>query len=593
MTKTPISAETLKLIAARRALEAEKAAEKEKAKQAKKKAVEVPVGAATSDVAKDASTQTPKKQRYIAHQIDTPADLLLAHRPDLKLYKWQAETLFQLAGYTDLNDLDLPKTRPTDKTPLYYNLVAANGSGKDQVVISSFAVWFCLSKVRSRCVITSSSYEQLKDQTYKYIKNICEEINVSYGRKVFEIVEFLITCNDTGSEIKCFVTDDPGKAEGRHPFDEPGAEMAVIINEAKSITDEMFQAFSRFTGYNYWLEISSPGKNSGHFFKRCTRAKYTFPDKLHIGEFYWRRVTAFDCPHLLGKHIEHLKDEHGEQSLIYRSQVLAEFTSLDEAAFIPSTLFENYPNNPPRTFGLPNRAGIDLSLGGDETVAYFFVHGKLHLRTTKIRNEAILHNQIISWIKEFNITPSEVRIDDGGLGRPIVQRVQNAGYDVVPIRNEARSTNPNFFKNRGVENWNRIKRALEDRLFPVIHDDLTRQQLCTRGFSVKGIVTLLEPKAEMRSRGLSSPDRADALVLCFDSVPLTAFKEEALHSTEPETRFLELIDRNKKGLLTRDEAQELTLLWGQMTHRPAQETLNSAEPRNDLRGQYHKYIIGT
>ena len=588
MTKTPISADTLKLVQARRALEAEKAAEKARAKEAKKK----PELAAKVSLEELKPEPPSSKKRYIAHQIDTPADLLLAHRPDLKLYKWQAETLFQLAGYTDLNDLDLPKTRPTDKTPLYYNLVAANGSGKDQVVISAFAVWFCLSKVRSRCVITSSSYEQLKDQTYKYIKNICEEINVSYGRKVFEIVEFLITCNDTGSEIKCFVTDDPGKAEGRHPFDEAGAEMAVIINEAKSITDEMFQAFSRFTGYNYWLEISSPGKNSGHFFKRCTRAKKTFPDKLEIGEFYWRRVTAFDCPHLLGKHIEHLKDEHGEQSLIYRSQVLAEFTSLDEAAFISSTLFENYPNIPPRTFGLPNRAGIDLSLGGDETVAYFFINGKLHLRTTKLRNEATLHNQIISWIKEFNVTPSEVRIDDGGLGRPIVQRVQNAGYDVVPIRNEARSTNPNFFKNRGVENWNRIKRALEDRLFPVIHDDLTRQQLCTRGFSVKGIVTLLEPKAEMRSRGLSSPDRADALVLCFDSVPLPAFKEEILHSTEPESRFLELIDRNKKGLLTGDEAQELTLLWGQMTHRPAQETLNSAEPRNDLRGQYHKYVIG-
>ena len=588
MTKTPISADTLKLVQARRALEAEKAAEKARAKEAKKK----PELAAKVSLEELKPEPPSSKKRYIAHQIDTPADLLLAHRPDLKLYKWQAETLFQLAGYTDLNDLDLPKTRPTDKTPLYYNLVAANGSGKDQVVISAFAVWFCLSKVRSRCVITSSSYEQLKDQTYKYIKNICEEINVSYGRKVFEIVEFLITCNDTGSEIKCFVTDDPGKAEGRHPFDEAGAEMAVIINEAKSITDEMFQAFSRFTGYNYWLEISSPGKNSGHFFKRCTRAKKSFPDKLEIGEFYWRRVTAFDCPHLLGKHIEHLKDEHGEQSLIYRSQVLAEFTSLDEAAFISSTLFENYPNIPPRTFGLPNRAGIDLSLGGDETVAYFFINGKLHLRTTKLRNEATLHNQIISWIKEFNVTPSEVRIDDGGLGRPIVQRVQNAGYDVVPIRNEARSTNPNFFKNRGVENWNRIKRALEDRLFPVIHDDLTRQQLCTRGFSVKGIVTLLEPKAEMRSRGLTSPDRADALVLCFDSVPLPAFKEEILHSTEPESRFLELIDRNKKGLLTGDEAKELTLLWGQMTHRPAQETLNSAEPRNDLRGQYHKYVIG-
>lgn len=591
MIKAPISADTLKLVQARRSIEAEKAAEKER-KAAKRK--EANVGATVSQsVIVDSVKQEPeptKNKRYIAHQIDTPADLLLAHRPDLKLYQWQAETLFQLAGYTDINDLDKPKERPTDKLPLYYNLVAANGSGKDQVVICAFAVWFCLSKIRSRCVITSSSYEQLKDQTFKYIKNVCEEINVSYGRKVFEIVEFLITCNDTGSEIKCFVTDDPGKAEGRHPFDESGAEMAVIINEAKSITDEMFQAFSRFTGYNYWLEISSPGKNSGHFFKRCTRAKYTFPNRLNMGEFYWRRVTAFDCPHLLGKHIEHLKDEHGEQSLIYRSQVLAEFTSLDEAAFISSTLFENYPNNPSRTFGLPNRAGIDLSLGGDETVAYFFIHGKLHLRTTKIRNEAILHNQIISWIKEFSVTPSEVRIDDGGLGRPIVQRVQNAGYDVVPVRNEARSSNPNFYKNRGVENWNRIKRALEDRAFPVVSDDLTRQQLCTRGFSVKGIVTLLEPKAEMRSRGLSSPDRADALALCFDSVPLAVFKEDIIHTTEPESRFQELLEKNKKGPLTFDEKTELTMLWSEMTHRPAQETLNSAEPREELRGQYHQFV---
>ena len=177
MIKTPISADTLKLVQARRSLEAEKAADKARAREAKKKATDVPAGAAKVGL-EVIEPEVVKNKRYIAHQIDTPADLLLAHRPDLKLYRWQAETLFQLAGYTDINDLDKPKERPTDKTPLYYNLVAANGSGKDQVVISAFAVWFCLSKVRSRCVITSSSYEQLKDQTYKYIKNICEEINV-------------------------------------------------------------------------------------------------------------------------------------------------------------------------------------------------------------------------------------------------------------------------------------------------------------------------------------------------------------------------------------------------------------------------------
>jgi hypothetical protein len=185
MIKSSISADTLKLVQARRSIEAEKAAEKER-KAAKRKEANVgatvspPVGVIGVLKQEQEQEQEPaKNRRYIAHQIDTPADLLLAHRPDLKLYQWQAETLFQLAGYTDINDLDKPKERPTDKLPLYYNLVAANGSGKDQVVICAFAVWFCLSKIRSRCVITSSSYEQLKDQTFKYIKNVCEEINVS------------------------------------------------------------------------------------------------------------------------------------------------------------------------------------------------------------------------------------------------------------------------------------------------------------------------------------------------------------------------------------------------------------------------------
>jgi hypothetical protein len=527
------------------------------------------------------------RPKYRAHEIDTPADLLLAHRPDLKIYKWQAEELFRLAGYVDLTKLDEPRRKATDKIPLYYNLVAANGSGKDQVVICAFAVWFAMSKVRSRCVITSSSYEQLKDQTFKYIKNLCEIINHTYQRKVFDIVEFLVICNDTGSEIKCFVTDDPGKAEGRHPFDEPGAEMAVIINEAKSITDEMFVAFSRFTGYNYWIEISSPGKDNGHFFKRCTKAKHRYPSALVLGEYYWRRITAFDCPHLLGKHIDHLKEEHGETSLIYRSQVLAEFTSIDSSAYIPSGLFENYPRLAPNNFGLPNRAGIDLSLGGDETVGYFLINGKLHLRIVKLRNESLLHNQIISWLKEFNVLPENANVDDGGLGRPIIQRVQNAGYAVNPIRNEARSNAPQFYKNRGVENWNRIKRLVEDKVMPVIEDDLTRLQLCTRGYEVTGIVTKLETKADMRARGVASPDRADALALLFDGLPLATFKGISVVSLDNNGRFQELVQAQTKRPLTALEIVEFSALWSNLTKRTARDTLNSSEPRDESKGYFH------
>lgn len=535
------------------------------------------------------------KPRWFAHEIPTPMELLLAHRTDKFPYKWQVETLYQLAGL-DPKAPDAPAIRPTDKNPLYYNFVAANGSGKDQIVISSFAVWFAMTKIRSRVVITSSAYEQLKDQTFKYIKTLCEDINAFHQRKIFEIVEFHIICNDTGSEIKCFVTDDPGKAEGRHPFDDyPGAEMAVIVNEAKSISDEMFQAFSRFTGYNYWLEISSPGKTSGHFYKRCMLSEVQWPAPIQLGKFYWRRVTAFDCDHLLGKHIDNLKLEYGENSLIYRSQVLAMFTSLDEAAFIPSTLFERYPKIEGRTFGLEPRAGLDLALGGDETVLYVFLGGKFYIRTSKVRDERALAPIIVGWFKEFGLAAENINADDGGIGRQILNRVQDLGYDVKRVRNEMRSANPTFFKNRGVENWARIKRMIEDKILPPLEDEETISQLTSRSYEVKGVVTYLETKADMRTRGLHSPDRADALALVFDGIPFTALKEataEQVQTHSAEQRFQALMMLARTRPMTTEEQVEFQTLFQTIaeSRKTAQISLNESRVESDNVGIYHNFL---
>lgn len=537
-----------------------------------------------------------EKPKWFAHAIPTPMELLLAHRRDKQPYKWQVETLYQLAGY-NLEDLDAPPMRPTDKNPFYYNLVAANGSGKDQIVISAFAVWFVMTKIRSRVVITSSAYEQLKDQTFKYIKTLCEDINEFHKRKVFEIVEFHIICNDTGGEIKCFVTDDPGKAEGRHPFDDyPGAEMAVIINEAKSISDEMFMAFSRFTGYNYWLEISSPGKNAGHFYKRCTLAEHQWPQPIALGKFYWRRVTAYDCDHLLGRHIDNLKLEYGEHSLIFRSQVLAEFTSLDEAAFISSLLLENYPKLKPRTFGLAPRAGLDLALGGDETVLYVFLAGKFYIRTSKVRDERALAPIIVGWFKEFGLAADNINADDGGIGRQILNRVEELGYAVRRVRNEMRAHNPNFFKNRGVENWARLKRMIEDKLMPNIEDDETIKQLTTRSYEVRGVVTYLETKAEMKARGLKSPDRADALALCFDGIPfaeLRAATESQVEMLSAEQQFQALMMKMQSGkMLSSEENAQFQTLFQTIaeSRKSAQLSLNESQSSQDSVGLFHQFL---
>jgi len=230
---------------------------------------------------------------------------------DMVLYPWQRETLLQLSGFPagDLDD-GLTHLVPTIEAPLQYSLVAANGSGKSAAIIARFALWFIATKCNSIAVVTSATFAQLKNLTFRAIKRAAEDINATLGEEFFIVTECHVECPKTRSFIHGFATDEPGRAEGWHP--EFGGELAILIDEAKTIDDEMFKAFSRFTGFSYWIEVSSPGPMSGHFFRRVTSAQdwaigSQRKDLLKLGANYSRRVTAFENPHISQAHIDQIK----------------------------------------------------------------------------------------------------------------------------------------------------------------------------------------------------------------------------------------------------------------------------------------------
>jgi hypothetical protein len=165
------------------------------------------------------------------------------------LHPWQLEISREICN---------PEVKPTSKHPLKYALVASNGSGKDQFVIAPFAIWFIISKIRSQ----SYHHVIIWYTTYYSDRELCQrlanKINEAAGEEVFRVRQRYIFCRWTGSEIRMFATDEEGKAEGYHPLD-PNAEMCLIVNEAKSVTEEIHKALGRCSGYNYWLEVSVTG----------------------------------------------------------------------------------------------------------------------------------------------------------------------------------------------------------------------------------------------------------------------------------------------------------------------------------------------
>lgn len=462
----------------------------------------------------------------IVFPFRTPAEMFVFFHPELDPDEWQLEELHRLGGYLNLENPDEAEpANPTDEHPLLYNLVAANGSGKDTYILTPFVLWFISAHIRARIISTSATQDQLKLQTFKPIIDYAERVNERLGYEVFTIREFYVMNNLTGSELVGRVTNVPGRVEGFHPFSTPpNCKMAVVVNEAKTIEDEVYASFSRFTGYSHWIQVSSPGPKAGQFYRMCSIAT---DQECKLGEQWKRRITAFDCTHIPRTKIEQIKQIHGEDSYIYITGVLAQFYESVEDVVIPEALL-NYPTPAHNTFGLEPAAGLDIafSSAGDAT-QFSLWHGNKEVYHAEIKTDSAdkLHRWILLQINHgalFGLKPENVYADGGGLGKPIISRVVEAGYPITTRRNEMAAPNKQYYANLGAEMYFRVKRLFEQRVLVQPTDKIARQQLTERKakLSDEKQRLQLEPKAVAKGRLGYSPDRADAIVLALSGYPM-------------------------------------------------------------------------
>jgi hypothetical protein len=480
-----------------------------------------------------------KTEGYQTLDFSDPAELVCFFNEPIAsgqvtLHSWQTNTSELVA-----------RIKPTSRNPLKFCLVAANGSGKDAFIIAPFAIWFCLTKIQSRCIITSSSGTQLTAQTEGYIRGLAESVNKFFGCEYFRIRQRYITCRLTGSEIRMFATDEAGKAEGYHPM-VPNAEMAIVINEWKSVTDEIVSALKRCTGYNYWLGVSTTGECKGSFYyavtKQCTPIPLDNLSSINKPGNYTIRVTSYDCPHLRQEEIEEDKVELGEHSAFFRSKHLALFTSIGGDVIITKELLDKLLENPP-AFSIsswPIRIGLDYAAGGDEDTICFTKGNKI-LKEIWFReaDTTIAADRFERELLAFGIEKEHDYIwaDDGGVGHGITDQLNRRGWKIKRHLNQWAAINKKQFGNRGAEDWTRVKRLFEEQLFDVSNlSDKTKNQLINRKYKqgVLGARIYLESKKEAKAHGRPSPDRADALVLALTGLTIDEFlKAKTTEGPEP------------------------------------------------------------
>ncbi len=448
--------------------------------------------------------------------LDNLVDVWYLMRPDTKLYPWQYHTLMLLSGYLD-GTKNGPRMHWTPSAPLIGALVACNDSGKDMAVISTTAVGTPLLYKNTRVVITSSSHDQLKRQTEAHIRHGIAALNAYFGTKVYESIDLHHKMPERGGEIALFATDEPGRAEGWHPLTKDGR-LVLIKNEAKSIPENISDALLRCHGYSHFLEISSPGRRTGTFYQNFKNAT-KYPERPEPFKAWARRITYRECPHIHEETASLVRKLRGANSFLYQTSFEANFHEEETDTIVPAHTVEQMDGIKLAPAQNDVGIGLDGSAGGDETCIYVrfgpAIGRRLFFRDANTIRAA---DRCHDFLSDLQNQQYRFRLDDGGISRTFTDQLERRGWRVERVLNQSRALQPLKFANRAAELLWHVRLLYERRQIEAPDDAMTVEQLTTRKYTRNELGRIVvESKKEMRSMGISSPDRADAFVLCFST----------------------------------------------------------------------------
>ena len=441
-----------------------------------------------------------------------------------RLYDWQAAVM---------DSLDAPRTRTAVRT--------CNESGKTSVVIAGLVLWHMGTFPRSLTVTTSATARQVWDQLYPRLETLGEQLNRAGGRKEWEFHRGRGVNHATGSRLVSFTTDRPGRAEGWHDQEFPESAMPdenllagcgvgedewraiseearkapllIIVDEAKSVQDEIFHAFERCRPTRL-LMASSPGDPQGYFY-----------DAFHGQSGRWQRyhVSYTDCPHLYDNPARRREIEEQIGSLpddLVQSMVYGNFghggeNGLFDAHWIDQAMGATNPRWGRGTL----RAALDLSAGRDEQVLMIrdgneATYGGIWHETDDRRFAGLVIDELRR--RGFRqADAASVKADDGGLGRVMLNEFDRLGWPFSRVLFGDPAREPRYYGNRRAEMYARLADRLRRREIRLPLDPELKEQLLWQKYRAADGVLRLVPKERLPR----SPDRADATAMLFDDLP--------------------------------------------------------------------------
>lgn len=408
-----------------------------------------------------------------------------------------------------------------DEEPGYkvYRCARSSGRGPGKsAVVSWLGHWFISTRIGSTTTISANTESQLRTVTWgEMSKWFTMAINAHW----FDVAATKITPKQWlvdlverdlkkgtrywAVEGKLWSEENPDGYAGIHNHDG----MLLIFDEASGIPDSIWPIAEGFFTEpvldRYWFAFSNPRRSIGAFYE-CFHSQRDYWDAEIIDV---RTVEGTDKAVY-----QQIIDKHGADSYQAHVEVYGEFPPQTEETFISPGLVREAQARPRwNDPSAPLIMGIDPSRGGDNTVIVVRKGRDLvHMQRFKIPDTMRVVGKIIEAIREWK--PQLTVMDEGGLGYGILDRLNEQGYRVRGVNFGDDAYNPKMYKNRRAEMWGDMKEWLKTASIPDDRD--LRVSLCSPKSDADSMGAIqLESKKAMRTRGLASPDEADAIAVTF------------------------------------------------------------------------------
>jgi len=390
-------------------------------------------------------------------------------------------------------------------------MCVASGHGVGKSVLCAWVThWIMSTRPRAKGTVTANTFSQLSTKTWAAVRD--------WGRLLVNQDWFRITSDSMyyrSQKDAWAVTAQSCKEENSEAFAGQHAADSTsfyILDEASAIPERIWEvAEGGLTdGEPIIIACGNPTRNTGKF-QRITfgteRERWT---RFSVDS----RTSRFSNKELIAQWAA----DYGEDSDFFRVRVRGECPRSGSSQLIPSDAVAAARRYKAAGYkDLPKILSVDVARFGDDRTVIGLRQGRRFEILGKYRGMDTVEtaSRVVALIESHK--PDATVVDGDGLGAGVVDQLRHRGFQegLFEFHGGARAFDSDAYYNRRAEVWSLmglwLKEGAEIPDDPEMEVDLTGPQY---GYSSKQQIQL-EQKADMKARGLASPDLGDCLAMSF------------------------------------------------------------------------------